>query len=292
MGLEIGVALPASGDDIADVGTAARHAEAAGFDSVWIGDHLADGRPLLDSVVALSTAAAVTDRVRIGFGVLQLALRHPAWAAKQIGSLQFLSGNRVVLGVGAGGAIPGEWQAAGVPLAERGRRTDEALRILPGLLGGETVTLPDGADLTLAPKVAVPPIWIGGSSDAALRRAAAYGDGWLASMVQPDEFPAAGARLDELAARQNRPAPALGTLAIAAAGTADAGTVAGFLSARLGIAADRAAPLAIAGNANEIADKLGEYITAGVRQFVLAPFGPGWQAQFDVFAEVRRQLKG
>ncbi len=132
MRLDIGVSLPTTGEDVPDVVEAARTAERAGFDSVWVGDHLADGRPILESTVALAAAAAVTERVRLGFGVLQLALRHPAWAAKQIGSLQTLSRGRLVLGVGAGGDTPLEWAAAGVPVAERGARTDRALAALPG----------------------------------------------------------------------------------------------------------------------------------------------------------------
>lgn len=87
--------------------------------------------------------------VRIGFGVMVLALRHPAWAAKQIATLQRLSGDRVVLGVGTGGAVHGSgaFEAVGVPYAERGRRTDAALEVLPGLISGKATQLASGASI-------------------------------------------------------------------------------------------------------------------------------------------------
>ncbi|MEU8551635.1 LLM class flavin-dependent oxidoreductase [Streptomyces roseoverticillatus] len=306
MGLEIGVSLPITGDDIPDVAVTARYAEAAGFDSVWVGDHLADGRPLLESTVALAAAAAVTERVRIGFGVLQLAMRPPAWAAKQIGSLQYLSRNRLTVGVGVGGSVPDEWRAAGVPLRGRGDRTDRALAVLPGLLAGEPADLAGlaagpggeltGTTLTLAPAVPRPPVWIGGGSDRALRRAAEYGDAWLAAATPPGELAAAGGRLAELAQERNRPVPQVAVLAIAAGvrepGGRAAENVAAFLSGRLGMAPERAAAAAVGGDAPRIAEQLAAYAAAGVHHVVLAPFGPGWQQQFDVFAEARELLAG
>jgi alkanesulfonate monooxygenase SsuD/methylene tetrahydromethanopterin reductase-like flavin-dependent oxidoreductase (luciferase family) len=91
-------------------------------------------------MVVLAAAAGATERIHLGVGVMVLALRDPAWAAKQLASLQHVSGGRVVLGVGAGGVKHGTeaWEAVGVPYAERGRRTDEALALLPGLIRGET----------------------------------------------------------------------------------------------------------------------------------------------------------
>ena len=137
----------------ADLSAVARHVEDAGLDGVFVGDHLAAAVPHADSTLALAVAAAATTRIRIGFGVMVLALRHPAWAAKQLASLQQLSGNRVILGVGLGGAVHGTaaWDAVGVPFQERGARTDAALGILRGLISGEPTELRDGSNLTLAP---------------------------------------------------------------------------------------------------------------------------------------------
>src|SRR3954471_18857753 len=153
----------------------ANFVEEVGLDSVWAGDHLANDMPMVDVTLTLATAAAVTTRLELGM-VMQIALRPAAWAAKQIGSLQTLSGNRVQLGVGVGGEWPDEWAAAGVPLAERGRRTNDVLRALPSFLAGHATETPDtGVGIRLPPPAPAPPVWIAGRSAAARRRAGELG---------------------------------------------------------------------------------------------------------------------
>src|SRR6185437_482908 len=202
MSIEIGVILPTSTPDparpvLGDVRESARFAEEAGLDSVWSTDHVIASAPILDSTVVLATAAAVTDRVKIGFGVMLLALRPVAWAAKQISTLQYVSGDRVLLGVGTGNPAHGDtgWRAVGASYADRGRRTDEALAVLPDLIAGRELSLDGGPPVALAPGAAVPPLLIAGDARPALRRAAAFGDGWLAIGLSPA---AVAARLDEL----------------------------------------------------------------------------------------------
>src|ERR1700761_7827691 len=119
------------------VTAAARLAEESGLDGVWAGDHLWCPAPILDATSALAAAAAVTERVSIGTSVLLLGMRPLAWSAKQVATLQALSGNRLKLGVGIGGEFPVEYAAAEVPVKERGRRLDAALDVLPGLLSGQ-----------------------------------------------------------------------------------------------------------------------------------------------------------
>ncbi|MGH3152077.1 MAG: LLM class flavin-dependent oxidoreductase, partial [Streptosporangiaceae bacterium] len=136
-GPDVGVFLPSMsrrGERPPDIAAAARHAEDLGLESVWAVDQLiaGTGTPIIDSTVALAAAAAVTSRVRVGFGVMILPLHPVVWVAKQVASLQHISGDRVILGVGAGGdRHEASWAAAGVPRRERGRRTDAALRSLP-----------------------------------------------------------------------------------------------------------------------------------------------------------------
>jgi alkanesulfonate monooxygenase SsuD/methylene tetrahydromethanopterin reductase-like flavin-dependent oxidoreductase (luciferase family) len=163
--IKIGVILPASTPDpahpiIGDIRASARLAEQLGLDSVWTTDHLIASAPMLDSSVVLATAAAVTERITIGYGVMLLALRTPAWAAKQVSSLQYVSGNRIALGVGTGNPVHGDigWRAAGRSFADRGRRTDESLRVLPALVTGEPAVLEDGLEVTLSPGSAMPPV--------------------------------------------------------------------------------------------------------------------------------------
>jgi alkanesulfonate monooxygenase SsuD/methylene tetrahydromethanopterin reductase-like flavin-dependent oxidoreductase (luciferase family) len=179
----------------------ARYAEQLGLDGIFVGDHLKPAGPYPESMVVLAAAAAVTKRIHVGVGVMVLALRDPAWAAKQLATLQHVSGGRVVLGVGTGGVMHGTeaWEAVGVPYAERGRRTDEALALLPGLIRGETVELPSGASITLSPGADVPPILIGGNSPAALRRAVRHGAGWFSSVTTPQRVADGARRLPDTA---------------------------------------------------------------------------------------------
>ena len=193
---------PAAGDLTAF----ARHVEDTGLDGVFTGDHLAAAAPLADSTLTLAVAAAATRRIQVGFGVMILALRHPAWAAKQVATLQQLSRNRVILGVGLGGAIHGTaaWDAVGVPYRDRAARTDAALSILRALIAGKPAGLPGGAELTLAPGAPPPPIWVGGNGPASRRRAAAHGDGWFPSMISTEDVAAGAAHLADLYAEHGR----------------------------------------------------------------------------------------
>ena len=206
----IGVFLPtmtARGQTVADVVTAARHAEDLGFESVWVVDQLVGGTgvPFVDSIVALSAVAGATSRVQLAFGVLILPLRPVVWAAKQVASLQQVSGDRVLLGVGVGGdRHERSWAAAGVPRRERGRRTDEALAVLPELIAGKEVDV-DGTPVQLAPGATVPPIIVGGMADAALRRAVRHGDGWFTLPLPPARLAPAATQLGLLADEQGLP---------------------------------------------------------------------------------------
>jgi len=99
-------------------------AEDLGFDAGWVGDHLAFHPPVMDALGALCAAAASTRTLLLGTGVLLLPMRHPVWTAKQVATVDALAPGRVLLGVGVGGENPAEWEAAGVPVRERGRRLD------------------------------------------------------------------------------------------------------------------------------------------------------------------------
>ncbi|HZX07551.1 LLM class flavin-dependent oxidoreductase, partial [Kribbella sp.] len=125
------------------------------------------------------------------YNVMLLALRPVAWAAKQISTLQYVSNNRVVLGVGTGNPAHGSagWEAAGVEYADRGRLTDEALAVLRDLIAGAEIS----------PSAQVPPIFVAGSGVRAHRRAAKYADGWATIALPPDEVRANLDRINDLA---------------------------------------------------------------------------------------------
>ncbi len=115
----------------------ARTAEAVGFDSVQVGDHVQWHAPILEATTVLATFAAATSRIRIASNVIILPLRDPVLIAKTIASLDVLSGGRMIFGVGVGGDHPAEYRAMRVPLGERGSRANESLEIVRGLFANE-----------------------------------------------------------------------------------------------------------------------------------------------------------
>ena len=241
--MDIGISLPglgplATAEALAGV---AGRAEALGFGSVWVSDHVAvpldyssrypysgSGRATftpqaawLDPVLALAVAATATSRVRLGTSVLILPLRPPLLVAKAVATLDHLSGGRMVLGVGAGW-LREEFEALGVDFDGRGARTTRAIRILRACWGDDPVRLEGGPPFAMSPKPvqgARLPVVCGGHSDAALRRVATVGDGWQ-PIIDPDGFAtrrlvleglmeAAGRSMDELwlSARPGRENP-------------------------------------------------------------------------------------
>ena len=174
----------------------ARAAERAGFESVWTGEHvvlpdpqvapspLPPRTPMLDPAVALAFVAAHTERIRLGTGIIILPQRNPVVLAKELASLDVLSGGRLLFGVGAGYLEP-EFAAVGVPFAERGARSDEYLDAIVALwtqpqprFAGKYVAF-SGIDAQPRPvQRPHPPILVGGLSPGAYRRAVSRGNGW------------------------------------------------------------------------------------------------------------------
>lgn len=248
---------------LGDIPASARFAEELGLDSIWSTDHLVASAPILDSGVVLATAAGATERIRIGYNVLILALRPVAWAAKQISTLQYVSRDRLTLGVGTGNPAHGDvgWRAAGMSFEDRGRRTDEALRLLPGLVTGQRTVLPDGTEVRLEPGSTMPPVMIAGNGKPALRRAAAYGDSWASIGLAPDEVATNLETLRELADEHSREAPT-------------PTVVAPRLDADPALAAER----------------LAAYAEAGTERVILAPTGPDWRRDYENAAQLRTAL--
>jgi probable F420-dependent oxidoreductase len=196
-------------------------ADALGFESVWLPEHLVlpvdmtgspfagtehppvpPSIPVFDAFAYLAFLAGRTDRVRLGTHVYNLALRSPFVAARSVQTLDIVSGGRVELGVGAGW-LRGEWQAAGLDFASRGRRLDEALEVCRRLWEDEEVSYRgeffDFGPVMFEPKPLQrphPPILVGGESTAALRRAAHH-DGWIGLDHTPES---AAPLVDALAA--------------------------------------------------------------------------------------------
>jgi probable F420-dependent oxidoreductase len=204
------------GRDERSVAAQARWAEDAGFDQVACGEHLFFHGPTSNAFITLAAAAGATDRIRL-LSALAIAPVYPvAILAKLAASLDQVSGGRFDFGVGVGGEYPPEFQAAGVPVAERGARTDEALEVLGPLLAGETVThhgrfaeIPGLALQPAAVQRPGPPVWLGGRKPVAMRRAARFADVWLPYMYTPEQLAGSLAEVNAEAERLGRPAGAV-----------------------------------------------------------------------------------
>jgi probable F420-dependent oxidoreductase len=201
--------------------TTAVRAEQLGYDSVWVSDHVVVphanvgylGEGVFDPLVTLAVAAGATSRVRLGTTVLIVPYRHPVVTAKMVSTLDALSGGRVILGIGVG------WMAAesamlGVPFAERGAMTDEYLAAMrelwtspePSFAGRFT----QFRELKFEPRPAQkphPPIWVGGDSRAALRRAADVGAAWHPINRSPEQLRAGRAEIARLCHARGRSTP-------------------------------------------------------------------------------------
>lgn len=200
--LKLGVAL--SGASAASVRDNAQRVEAGGFDSIWVGDHVAFHVPIFDSLSLLSFMAGATQRIALGTSVYLMPLRHPTTTAKQVSTLDQLSGGRVMFGVGVGGEFPPEFEACGVPVGERGSRTNEGIEIVRRLWSEDAVEHAGRhfqfGPVTLAPKPVQPggpPIIVGGRKQPSMRRAGRQGDGYISHMCSPESY---GENLDSIAA--------------------------------------------------------------------------------------------
>jgi probable F420-dependent oxidoreductase len=201
-------------------------AEALGYDSVWVSDHVVVpranipnfGETIFDPLVTLGVVAGATTRVQLGTTVLIVPYRNAVVTAKMVSSLDALSGGRVVLGIGAGW-VAAESAMLSVPFAERGAMTDEYVRAMRELWTSPTPSFggryTQFSDVVFEPKPIQkphPPIWVGGHSRAALRRAVEFGAAWHPINRPPDELRAGRAELARQSAARGRAVPPAITL--------------------------------------------------------------------------------
>jgi alkanesulfonate monooxygenase SsuD/methylene tetrahydromethanopterin reductase-like flavin-dependent oxidoreductase (luciferase family) len=193
----------------------ARKAESLGYDSLSVNDHIVFRTSWLDSLITLSAVAAVTKRIKLGTAILNIVVRNPVICAKALSAIDILSSGRLFAGVGPG-SHKGDYDVCGIPFEQKWSRFNEALEILHILWDNRNREEDNDNDsksstsalyvdyngkyyqleeISIAPKPFQkhhPPIFIGtwGSSEAGLRRAAKYGDGWMASAynITPDKF--------------------------------------------------------------------------------------------------------
>ena len=218
--MKFGLCIPHYGKSLSmeELRTTVQMAEGLGFHSVWVSDHVVTpehlqptvGPTFYDPFVVLTCAAAFSTRLKLGTTVVVVPYRNPLVVAKMVATLDALSGGRVIFGVGAGGA-PDEFQALGVPSEQRGRRTDEYLRVMLALWTQDPTSFRGRyfsfSVVRFGPKPFQsphPPIWVGGRSDAALRRAVRIGQAWHPTSMAMDSLKERMSRLESMAREAGR----------------------------------------------------------------------------------------
>jgi alkanesulfonate monooxygenase SsuD/methylene tetrahydromethanopterin reductase-like flavin-dependent oxidoreductase (luciferase family) len=188
------------------------------FDSLWVGDHISMPIPFLDPLQQIAQAAVISRRLTFGVGVYLLPLRNFAPVAKQVSTLDLMTEGRLIFGVGVGGEFPKEYEASGIPHSERGARLSDGIRVLKKFWSGAPVTHEspflkfENVDMRPTPwQKGGPPIWCGGRSKPALRRAARIGDGWHSYAITSDMYRDGLALIKETAEEVGRSFSPFGT---------------------------------------------------------------------------------
>lgn len=168
--------------------------EEGGVDSLWQSDRLISTEPLLESMTLMAALAGRTRRLKFGMNVVSLAFREPVLLAKQCATIDVLSQGRLLPAFGIGSPLSPEWAALGIDTKTRGARADEALAIISRLWREDHVSFSGKHfsihDVSIAPKPVQTelPLWIGGSSEGAIKRTARFGTGWQSTLETPGEL--------------------------------------------------------------------------------------------------------
>jgi probable F420-dependent oxidoreductase len=271
--------------------------EALGFDWICAGEHVLFTVPIHNAFVMLAHIGAVTQKIELLTGVALAPLYPAAQLAKLATSLDVTSGGRFNLGLGIGGEFPGEFAACGVPLSERGSRTDEALTLLHEFWSGEPVDF-KGRYVTVKGKlrpqpVRRPPIWVGGRKQAAVRRAARYADVWFPYLVSAKQVARGHAQLQEEVAAAGRPPGSVRTTAFCfLAIDRDDAVARKMAEAHVGSIYKQdmsglADTLLVSGSPERCVDRLAEYAEAGSDGIVVSLVGAvdRWEERAQLFTE-------
>ena len=278
--------------DLAFIVDAARHAEQAGYDSVWAGDSLL-ARPRAEPLSLLSAVAGATMRVSLGTAVLLPLLRHPLSLAHAVSTLDRLSRGRVIVGIGPGAELPGthaELAAIGVPSDRRIGAMLEAIGRCRRLWRGEE----PGMDLQPKPsRAGGPPIWLAGNGPRMLRETGTNFDGWLPFSPTPGEYATGLRAVREAAERAGRDPDSIATgvyltVAIADSATKAADDLDAYMRAYYGVPADvmARAQACHAGTLESVAEWFAAYADAGARHMVVRLARPGLVDYNDTVKDV------
>jgi probable F420-dependent oxidoreductase len=289
--MEIGITVPNNWgvEDVRDVVALGQQAEELGFDSIWTMDHLfnigfvrdrLDNKPYFHPLGILSFLAARTSTIALGTSVMVLPYHSPIELAKYSATLDQLSAGRFILGVGAGGTRE-ESDALGLDFHRRGAIANEMMRVMRELWTSDMPAFSGPTwrfdSLRFSPKpVQRPlPMWVGGASPGALKRAATVGDGWHPNGPTPENYRASAEQIKEMAAAAGR----------------DPGQI--CLSVRANIRLNPppgATPSRFDGSSQDMVNAIGDYARVGVEHVVLAPDSGNVALVLDKMQQIAREV--
>ena len=257
--------------------------EAGGVDSIWQTDRLVSKEAMLECMSTMAALAGHTEKIRFGMNVASIALRDPLLTAKQCATIDFLSDGRLLPAFGLGSALAKDYVATGTQTKRRGKKADEALDLVARLWTENDVNF-DGEFFqyeaaSISPKPANPgiPLWIGGSSEIAMRRTAKYGTGWLGGIDTPEQAKLVvdGIKSALLETGRSIDEDHYGASFLFRFGSPEddvVTTTAKGLAARLKQSPDR---YLVAGDAKAMIGRIREFIDAGCQKFVMLPMANG-----------------
>ncbi len=253
--------------------------EQGGIDSLWQTDRIVSATPILESMATMAALAGRTRRLKFGVNVVSLAMRDPVLLAKQCATIDVLSEGRLLPAFGIGSPRAPEWQALNLDTTTRGRVTDEALEILALLWTGQPTTYQGkhfqltGAQISPKPVQPDLPMWIGGNSDAAIRRTAKYGTGWQAGAETPAQLAPLVAAIRAASLEAGRPIDDdhYGAAFPFRFGDPNDPTLARLKSAYAKRSGQNPDDHFAIGDAQTILARLAAYIEAGAQKFILRP---------------------
>ena len=263
--------------------------EAGGIDSIWQTDRVVSREPILECMTAIAAIAGRTKRIKFGMNVVSLAMRDPVLVAKQCATIDVLSEGRMLPAFGIGSPMAPEWKALHLDTKTRGAKTDEGLEIITRLWREDKVDFHGQhfrlTGVSINPKPVQPdiPMWIGGGSEAAVRRTARYGSGWQAGPETPAEAGRIVAAIKAAAKEAGRNIEddhfGAGFPVYFGKATDPApGRMIEAYKRRTGRDAER---LFAIGDADTIVARIGEYVAEGVEKFILRPVGTDDEAMIE-----------
>jgi probable F420-dependent oxidoreductase len=272
--------------------------ESSDVDSIWQTDRLVSPQPFLESLSMMAALAGATERVKFGMNAVVAPLRDPLVLAKQCATIDWLSGGRLLPVFGVGGEKAPEFRATGQDPSERGRRADEVLEIARRLWSEESVTFHgefhryEGVSISPRPVQQPLPLWIGGSSPAAIRRTVKLGTGWLGGVQTAAQVAPVVAAIRKLGAESGRPIPEdhFGASFAFRLGPPDESLVSSVsrafaARARSGGADFDPEKYFALGEASAVLERIAQYRAVGVSKFVLIPLA---QSESELLEQTRR----